>query len=38
MSTDYEAPEIAELGDFTEETGHGIGLRFEGWVPIHDYS
>ncbi len=32
----YEAPTVTELGDFTTETGAGLGALAEGNWPIAD--
>ncbi|WP_107123125.1 lasso RiPP family leader peptide-containing protein [Streptomyces caeruleatus] len=38
MSTDYEAPAVAELGDFAEETGEWFGPHDEQILLWEDYS
>jgi hypothetical protein len=34
--TNYETPEVLDLGSFQAETGFGIGGQAEGWNPIAD--
>ncbi|WDZ90612.1 hypothetical protein [Nocardiopsis sp. HUAS JQ3] len=34
--TAYEAPSITDLGEFTAETGAGLGDEAEGWWPLAD--
>ena len=36
MTANYETPRVVALGDFTVETGFGIGGQAEGWNPIAD--
>ncbi|GAA2048684.1 lasso RiPP family leader peptide-containing protein [Nocardiopsis rhodophaea] len=38
VDTMYETPAIIELGDFTTETGVGLGDEAEDWWPIADRS
>ncbi|GAB3457948.1 hypothetical protein GCM10027570_40970 [Streptomonospora sediminis] len=39
MGTDaYEAPAVTELGEFTDQTGAGIGGQIEDGWPLADRS